>query len=132
MRKQNIGFLFDKILWYILYMLPLIIYLIYTIQGLAGYHTTELPNDNTSIYWYTISDCVELVADGINTGFIFNTIRSIIGLGGAIPFDHIDGLVAYFAYFVTIHMVHLLIDVLLFIPRWCHKMLRKGEEYAED
>lgn len=132
MRKQNIGFLFDKIFWYTLYMLPLFIYIIFTIQGLTAPHI-DLSTEYNSLMFYRLGDCVSMVADDVIFNPIYTILIRLFGVqsSSVIPFGSYD-VVLYLVYFVSLICLHLFIDVVLFIPRWCHKMLRKGEEYAED
>lgn len=108
MRKKTIKYLCDNVLWYLIYLLPLIF---------------------AVVHWYKIGVVdiagvfalggFELVADNI----IFTCLNSIFGATGVVPLFADTGLLLYFSYFIICWIVHLAVDVLLFIVRWSHSML---------
>ena len=108
MRKKTIKYLFDNVLWYMIYLLPLIFALIHwsTIGVL----------DLSSIF---ALGGFSLVADN----FVFVCLNSIFGAGGVVPLFAGSGLLMYLSYFIICWLLHLAVDVLLFIVRWSHSMI---------
>lgn len=102
MRKRNISFLFDHVMWYIVYLLPLLIMLIFNVGSIADTFThigINLAQNNP----------------------IYVAILDIFGANGVVPLFMDDGAIMYVAYFATCVIVHLCVDFLLFIPRLAHK-----------
>lgn len=108
MRKKTIKTLFDNILWYVIYLLPLIF---------AILHWFKLGTiDISSVF---VLGGFELFSNNI----IFTALSSLFGSAGVLPLFAGDGLLMYLSYFIICWIVHLAVDVLLFIVRWSHKML---------
>ena len=55
----------------------------------------------------------------VSNNIIFTAINSIIGLNGSMPILN-DVCVVYLTYYIVIELAHLIVDVLLFIPRLAH------------
>lgn len=51
--------------------------------------------------------------------FISDAITSILGPGGVLPLLN-NSCIVYLTYYIVIEIAHLLVDVLLFIPRLAH------------
>lgn len=111
MRKKTIDFLFDNIFWYVLYALPLLLYLVYSFNN--------VPID-ISQFFTTIG--FNLTTNNI----IFDTLNSIFGVNGVLPLISDTNILLIFGWFITIHLFHLLVDFILFFPRLCHKYFEKG------
>lgn len=108
MRKRTIKYLFDNIFWYLIYMLPLIFAL---------------------IHWFKIGvlDIESIFALGgfglVADNFVFTCLNSIFGASGVVPLFADSGLLMYLSYFIICWLLHLAVDVLLFIVRWSHSMI---------
>lgn len=111
MRKRNVAYLLDKIFWYVVYMLPLLIWLIILIRN--GFDTT-----------YTLSMVFETLGLGIVTdNVILTSLMSIVGVGGVFPIFASNEILIFFTWFIGTLITHLFVDFILFIPRLAHKWL---------
>lgn len=108
MRKRTIKCLFDNVMWYLIYLLPLIFAIV---------HWTKIGTlDIASVF--TLGG-FELFADNI----VFTSLNSIFGANGVIPLFSGNGLLMYLSYFIICMIVHLAVDTLLFIVRLAHNWL---------
>lgn len=112
MREKTVKKLLDRLYWYAIALLPVIIYLIYAIS---------VPNNATSID--TFADIFNSL--GFYNGNIVTTaLVQLFGETGVIPFFEDTSLVIYIlSYYVLAEVVHLAIDFLLFLPRMTHKFM---------
>lgn len=108
MRKRTIRCLFDNIFWYMIYMLPLIFSILHWLKlgavDLAGVFTLG---------------GFELFADNM----IFVSLNSLFGANGIVPLFAGNGILMYLSYFIICMLVHLAVDVLLFIVRLAHNWM---------
>lgn len=117
MKKKTITTLFDKVFWYIVYMLPIVVMLILTLkQG----------------DFVTIADTfTSLNLTGIDGSIVYNALFGIFGTGGIMPIFASPDILLFMSYFVYANIVHLFVDFILFIPRlakkWMHG-IAGGEE----
>ena len=67
-----------------------------------------------------------------NTNIVFTTVQDLFGSSGVLPLWTADstGIALIVTWFVTVFVVHLAVDFILFIPRLCHKFM--GKCYQED
>lgn len=122
MRKRNCDKWFDNLFWYTLYALPFLSYLFYIISGggaleedfYATLHFAEFL-DNASFF--------------VNNP-VFDALSNALGYGEGVVSLIPQSVVAVCSWFVSVFMVHLCVDFILFIPRLAHKWLKKG--YQED
>ena len=117
MRKKTINHLFDSFMWYVVYLTPLLIWLGISIR--IGKFST-------------LSSAFDLIGMNIFTdNVILSSLSNIFGIGGVFPLFASNDVLIYFTYFVSVYLIHLVVDFLLFIPRLCHKWLNsfcRGEE----
>lgn len=111
MRRKNISFLLDGVMWYLLYLLPLIMLVVLTVVLKQA---------------VTFNSVFNLVGLDIATNsVVYTTLVSILSVGGVLPlFSSLDILV-YCTYFIHVLILHLLVDFVLFIPRLSHKFMNK-------
>lgn len=110
MRKRNLMCLFDTIFWYIIYALPFLSWLLMLWGG-----GVNAPPAFSS--W--IDDM-----DVTFSSFIFINLKSVFGSSGILPlFD--DSILYCFNWFISCVIIHIMVDVLLFIPRLSHNWLEK-------
>lgn len=108
MRKRNFGFCLDKLLWWLLFLLPLILLVVYW----AKTGTVSLSGAMTS------------AGLGIlEASDIFVSLNSIFGVSGLVPLFASSDVLFYVCYIVCVYLLHLLVDFLLFIPRIADKWL---------
>lgn len=97
--------------WLFLALLPLFVYLC-AARTSAGATTLEE-------FMTVMSTKLNFIS---TDNVIYTSIKGIFGYGGTFPILQ-DGLVLYLTYFCIVEIVHLLVDVLLFIPRIAHSWL---------
>lgn len=96
----------DNLMWYIIYTLPLLLWLIQS--------RVSVDVDISSI----------MSAFSIADNFIMSSFKDIFGTSGVFPlFDNSSFIFAYMTYFISTMIIHLAVDVLLFIVRWSHDMI---------
>lgn len=110
MRKKSIFYLFDTGFWFFVSVLPLIVFLVML------WH-----NGATGI---TLIDCfnacnLNIVTDNI----VYTSLISLFGSDGVFPMFSSPDILVYFTYLVLINICHLVVDILLFIPRYAHKLM---------
>ena len=108
MRKKTLKCLFDNVMWYLIYLLPLILMVIYWCK--TGAITMAGAMTDAGL-------------DVINTNPVYTSLYGIFGTGGVFPIFTQPDILIYFSYFVCVYIVHLAVDFLLFIPRLCHKWM---------
>lgn len=130
MRKRNCKNLFDNIMWYTIYMLPIILTIVMSNGVLQGMTFVDWQYifDNTAVTDYGFITLFRdvLQSFGIFDNPIYETLVETFGPYSNIPLvgDYFGyPLFGYMAYFVTVYIFHLMVDFLLFIPRLAHKWL---------
>lgn len=97
--------------WLLLALMPLIVYMVVA-RTSAGGTTLET-------FMTIMSEKLNLVTmDNV----IYTSLKAVFGVGGVLPILN-DGLLLYAAYFCIVELVHLIVDVLVFIPRIAHEWL---------
>lgn len=117
MRKRTVNYMADTIFWYALYFLPVLAYLFY-IMGASKIGGTPIIN---------FTEFIGEFADILATNPINVALQDMFGSGGLMPiFGAQDaGILLFFTYFINVYLVHLMVDFLLFIPRYAHKWLKE-------
>lgn len=120
MRKRNINHLADTLFWYILYILPVFLYVLYIFA---------MPSTSTSVV--NFSDFLNTVGINLHSdNIVLTVLTEILGSNGILPLFANQTPLIIFSWFVSVFLCHLLVDVLLFIPRLFHKYeksLTQGE-----
>lgn len=115
MRKRTINNVADTIFWYLIYMLPVVGYLLYLIAE---------PSSGTTLV--SFSSFFNNVGIGFpSDNIVVNTLKEIFGAGGVLPLFATDTPFIIFGWFVCTYITHLAVDFLLFIPRLAHKWMNK-------
>lgn len=115
MRKRTIGTLADTIFWYLIYFLPVLVYLLYVLAQ---------PSTGTAIV--SFSDCFSDIGLGfVSDNIVVTSLKSIFGTDGVLALFSTDAPFIIFGWFICTFIVHLAVDFLLFIPRLAHKWLNK-------
>lgn len=100
----------DIALWGIIYMLPIIIFITTNIRFMNGETTVITP--------------FEIVMKGFpyltNIGNIIASIFTILG-------EELNNvaMIAYMSYIITMVLIHLMVDTILFIPRFVNHLMDK-------
>ncbi len=115
MRKRTIANLVDSVFWFLVSILPLLLYLItclsYKLQSSTDSLTAFLPfMKNLGL---------------MDSGIIYNSLSDLFGSSGILPLFSADNnaILLFLSYFVSVQIVHLAVDFLLFIPRIGHKYM---------
>lgn len=119
----------DKWFWWIIALLPLIFWLFVNIG--CAYSATS----RSYVYLNTVLQnhfALDFTLES-NGNLIYRVLFDIFGKnGGIFPlFEYGSSYLQYFVYFVTVQILHVLIDVLVFIPRFAHKILSKAINFGE-
>ena len=134
MRKRNIEKTADTVFWYMVYLLPLIGYVIYLFAFGQNPSLVDpgagAPDNATIVSLSSFLSYIGLTT-GIQSNVIYNTIWSIFGTtnNNAIFRIASQPLCIYLAYFVSAVLVHLVVDFLLFIPRFAMKYM---DEFTKE
>lgn len=105
MRKSNFDYYLDGLFWTVLYALPFLAWIV----ALRGGYQSDLPS------FMVASDFAE-------ANFVFNSLKSVFGAGGTLVLFS-DNLLYMFSWFINCVIIHIMVDVLLFIPRLAHHWL---------
>lgn len=111
MREKTQKNLFDNVMWYALYLLPLLVWVLVSFQ--SGQITTL--SSAMSIMG------LEIFADNQ----ILTSLTQIFATTGILPLFVTSDIILYMSYFISVFLIHLFVDFILFIPRLAHKWLNK-------
>lgn len=111
MRERTLKSLFDKIMWYGIYLFPLIAY---------GLLLLSLSSNGSSDYLTFESFMTDL---GFSVGPITATFVDLFSDGGLLVFADMYGMFYYASYLVFVTILHVIFDVIVFIPRLFHNLL---------
>lgn len=104
-RKNNVVDVLDSLFWYIIYLLPIVTFLVCG-RGDNALTIIEYFNE-----FFSLS----------GSNIILSTFQDIFGSDGFFSIlDDSSYVFSIVSYFVTCFLIHLAVDVLLFIPRLCH------------
>ena len=111
MRERTQKNLFDNIFWYLIYLLPLIIWVV------VSFRTGNI---------VSLSNALETMGLKVleNNQILIN-LSEIFGSNGVLPLFVSTDILLYISYFICVFLIHLFVDFLLFIPRIAHKWLNK-------
>lgn len=115
MRKKTISFGLDNILWYMVYLLPILCFLVY------------LSVSSAPIAFETFMTDILGFSMVLDNPFI-STVSAVFGSNGILPlFDTSSslGIILYLSYFVGAYFVHFLVDITMLLPRMLMKALDK-------
>lgn len=113
MRKKTVTHSVKTIFWWIIYCLPLILFLI-QVWGNAR-NGLEVGSFNAFIENYFDT----------NEGLIVLPLQELFGYSGVFPVISSTGLFVFMEWFIGTYLLHLAVDFILFIPRLCHKFMNK-------
>ena len=113
MTKKNAMKVIDTLFWLFIAIFPILVYLITRINA------TEI---------ITFETCLTNLGFGVSTTSpIYTTLNTIFGVGGGfLELTTSTGLMLYATYFVTVMLLHFIIDILLVVVRWGHNLCDKA------
>lgn len=106
----------DTIFWYSLYTLPVVLLILSYFRG-TDYSLAQIFNN--------------VGLNIISTNPIYDVLIQTFGENGFLPVFTNTIVIEYLSYFIMLMIIHIFVDVLLFIPRFCHKLIDKGDEYGK-
>lgn len=114
MSSNRILRFFNCLFWYSLYMLPVIVFIGVSIHNGS---ITSFVNVFETLGLSVISDNI-----------IYQALFSIFGSSSEImPLFSDVGVLMYVSYFASCYLVHFVVDVLLWLVRWAHKLISQDE-----
>lgn len=123
MRKRTIKCAADTIFWSIVYMLPIIGYLIF-IFSICGNPNAILESGEVPLSFINLGSFMSRA--GVHTfggNVIYTAINNLFGNFGVIGSFLSDGIISFVSYFVSVYIAHLVVDFLLFIPKLAMKWM---------
>ena len=110
----------DKIFWFVISFFPLFSWLIY-LFSFSGYATSPL----TFFAWL---DQNFGFLGHVSQSVIYSTLYQIFSVTSASSLFPVlsTSLIAFFTYLITVEIVHVIYDVIVFIPRLAHKWISKA------
>lgn len=117
MSNTRFAYKVDKFFWFFISFAPLIFYALYLLS-----HFKQ--SEYFSFYVF-LSNYLGLF---FSSSSVFSSLLStIFGPSGVFPvFSAQSGWLVFFSYLATIEVVHVLFDVMIFIPRLAHKWISKA------
>lgn len=123
MRKRTINFCFDKILWGIIILLPLLLYFAYIFAHIGQTGSFNLQNIDQVLmnFGFITKDFFSLLESTLIGGYFFELFESgLIFTLTASPF-----LVWYLSYIIIVEFMHICVDLILMLPRICRKFMNR-------
>lgn len=111
MRTKTVEMVIDRGFWALLLLLPMIAFVI-------------MNNHNTATFINVMSQFS--ITD---TNFIYQGLSQIFGSGGTLEFfdtTTTNVVVLYMSYFVGLELIHIFVDIILYIPKCCVAILDKA------
>lgn len=115
MRKRTIANLVDSFFWLLVAILPIVLYLITCFSY-------KLTNATDSVIGFLpFMKSLGLV----DSGLIYKSLSDLFGTAGILPLFSAENnaILVFLSYFVSVEIVHLAVDFLLFIARLGHKYM---------
>lgn len=135
--KTRFAFKLDKLFWFFIMILPLIAWGIHCYgrsRGVSDIRYTY-ESDNITEIRIVSDEPYSLRAFMDNCGFssasdnvIYTSLEELFGNNGHLPLfaQSSDSIISYIVYVVNIELIHIAFDVIVFIPRLCHKWVGKA------
>lgn len=114
MRKKTVDHCADTLFWYLLYLFPVLGYMLYLF--------VEPGTGATLLSFETF--CSNIGVSFFTDNIVLSSLTSIFGVEGVLPLFNSSAPFIMFTWFVCVFIAHLAVDFLLFIPRLAHKWLR--------
>lgn len=123
MRKSGntrFSYKLDKIFWFVISFLPLFSWLVY-LFSFSSY--AESP-----VSFYTWLEQNFGFMGHITNSVIYSTLYQIFSITSVTSLFPVlsTSLLAFFTYLITVEIVHVIYDVIVFIPRLAHKWISKA------
>lgn len=118
--SDRFGRKLDKFFWFFLSFLPIFSWLIY----LLSY---PLLNVDPTTSFVRLSNWIsgQFLVSSFSGNIVFQSLMKVFGSGGAFPLFDTNSAVLFF-WLASIEIVHVMFDVIVFIPRLAHKWISKA------
>ncbi len=101
---EKLKYKIDHLLWAFVWLIPIIGYLI--------------------AFWRTGTDVI--IFTYINNNFSFTWIKNILDTVITTAFNTEFAITGYISYLVGVEIIHVMFDIIVFIPRFAHDMIDWG------
>jgi len=116
--KNRFGYKLDRLFWFFIQIFPLMCFAVYCIAGTRGGEVV-IPT--------FVSFLTKLGFDYRQGNIFYSVLAQLFGANGAFPlFVDSGGVILYLTYVLTMEVLHICFDVLVFIPRLAHKWISKA------
>ena len=109
----------DKFFWFFIQFIPLFSWLVYLIS-FTGYGSKD-PSVLSFGNWIANY----FLGFSLQENIVFTTLLRIFGQGGVFPIFG-TAMIYFFTYLIMIEIVHVVYDVIVFIPRLAHEWISKA------
>lgn len=107
---QKLLHIIDRVVWWLIALLPLILLVIGAVNRVPVSVETVL---------------TQLGFDVTTNNIIYTALNDLFGAtGDFLQMSASSSFIAYATYFVMVNLMHLIIDILLVLVDWCHDMLK--------
>lgn len=116
--KNRFSYKLDKLFWFFIQIFPLLCFAVYCIAGTRGSEVV-VPS--------FASFLIKLGFDYQKGNIFYTVLAQLFGSLGVFPlFVDSGGIILYLTYVLTMEVLHICFDVIIFIPRLAHKWISKG------
>lgn len=116
--KNRFGYKLDRLFWFFVQIFPLLCFTVYCIAGTRGSEVV-VPTFNSFL--------IKLGFNYQQGNVFYNVLAQLFGSNGAFPlFVDSGGVILYLTYVLTMEVLHVCFDILVFIPRLAHKWISKA------
>lgn len=116
--KNRFAYKLDKLFWFFIQIFPLVCFTVYCIAGTRGSEVV-VPTFNSFL--------VKLGFDYQQGNVFYNILAQLFGSNGVFPlFVDSGGVILYLTYVLTMEVLHICFDVIVFIPRLAHQWISKA------
>ena len=116
--RTRFSYKIDKLFWFFIQIFPLVCFTVYCIAGTRGSEVV-VPTFNSFL--------IKLGFNYQQGNAFYNVLARIFGPNGAFPlFVDSGGVILYLTYVLTMEVLHVCFDVIVFIPRLAHKWISKA------
>lgn len=116
--KNRFSYKLDKLFWFFIQIFPLLCFALYCIAGIRG---------NEVVVPSFISFLIKLGFDYQQGNVFYSVLAQLFGSMGVFPlFVDSGGIILYLTYVLTMEVLHVCFNVIVFIPRLAHKWISKA------
>lgn len=116
--KNRFAYKLDKLFWFFIQIFPLVCFTVYCIAGARG-NEVVVPTFNSFL--------IKLGFNYQQGNVFYNVLAQLFGASGTFPlFVDSGGVILYLTYVLTMEVLHVCFDVIVFIPRLAHKWISKA------